>query len=189
MDRQLRGCIHAISFGLALGAALLATLPARAADGQDIQVGLWEMTMTTTRSGVPALPPSVLAKMSPEQRARVQSQAKKEAAAGPQTGVYKTCVTTQDLKDGAFRADAEDEDEDCTQKVVSQTKTLQQATLSCGGESPRNTTMRVEARDREHVKGSIEGSAGQSPFTAQINARWRGADIPADRTSPLRRSP
>jgi hypothetical protein len=161
---------------LAVVCGLSAALPARAADGLDIKVGLWETTMTTRRSGAPPIPPAALAKMSPEQRARLQAAAQKQSAEGPQTSVYKTCVTTQDLKDGAFRADPEGDDEGCTRKVVSQTKTLQQATFSCAGEMPRSSTMRVEALDREHVKGAIEGTVGPSTFKVQLSGRWLGAD-------------
>jgi hypothetical protein len=162
---------------IVLVACLGATPPARAADGLDIKVGLWEATMISNRSGAPPIPPAALAKLSPEQRARIQAAAQKEAAAGPKTHVYKSCVTTQDLKEGAFRADDEDDDgAACTHQLVSQTKTLQQASMSCTGEVPRTSTLRVEALDREHVKGVVQGTAGPSTFSMQLSARWLGAD-------------
>ena len=167
---------RAIRPTLALGAWLLAGLPAYAADGLDVKIGLWETTMTTARKGPPPMPPSMLAKLSPEQRARIQAAAQKEAASGPQSHVYKSCVTAQDIKNGAFRADEEEDEADCVYKVVSQTRTLQQATKSCSGEMPLTSTLRIEALDREHVKGSMLNTVGPSTITAQLSARWLGAD-------------
>ncbi len=156
--------------GLALAA------PALAADGLDIKTGLWETTITTQLAGAPAVPPSVLEKMSPEQRAKMLAAAKQAAARGPSTIVEKSCVTAADLQKGAFKAGTDDEDEDCTHKITAQTKSLQQMTLTCTGEMPRTAVFRVEALDREHVKGSIENVSGPSRSSLQISGRWLGND-------------
>ena len=39
----------------------------------NIKEGLWEMTVTHSMTGMPAIPPETLAKMPPEQRARIEA--------------------------------------------------------------------------------------------------------------------
>ena len=55
------------------------------------------MTVTHSMSGMPAIPnipPDVLAKMPPEQRARVEAAMK----GGPSTDVRKECITKEKLE-------------------------------------------------------------------------------------------
>lgn len=170
-----RAPIPCLSWRLCAGLLLLAA-PALAADGLDVKTGLWETTITTQMQGTPPVPPSVLEKMSPEQRARMLAAARQAAARGPQTFVEKSCVTAADLQKGAFKAGGDDEEEACTYKVTAQTRSLQQMTVSCKGEVPRTAVMRVEALDREHVKGTVENDAGASRSTLQISGRWLGSD-------------
>jgi len=59
----------------------------------NIKTGLWQLTMTTTVSGRPPIPPEALARMTPEQRAKFEAAMKARASHGPRTRTYKNCVT------------------------------------------------------------------------------------------------
>ncbi len=71
----------------------LCPLPVWAADPPfDIKAGLWDITSTVQMSGLPPVPN--LDKMSPEQRARVET-AMKNMAAAPSTNTTKSCITKE----------------------------------------------------------------------------------------------
>ena len=77
----------------------------------NVKEGLWEMTMTHSMTGMPAvpnIPPDALAKLPPEQRARVEAMMK----GGP--NVQKVCITKEKLeKHSAFSNNRGD----CTRTV------------------------------------------------------------------------
>src|SRR5208282_5648055 len=93
----------------------------------DVKEGLWEMTVTHSMSGMPAtpnIPPDVLAKMPPEQRARVEAAMK----GGPSTDVRKECITKEKLeKHSAFSNNRGD----CTRTVVNSTGSKLEVKIHC----------------------------------------------------------
>ncbi len=63
----------------------------------NVKEGLWEITVTHSMSGMPAMPsipPDALAKMPPEQRARIEAMMK----GGASTDVHKDCITKEKLE-------------------------------------------------------------------------------------------
>src|ERR1035437_7665315 len=81
--------------------------------------GLWEMTSTHTMTGMPPIPADTLAKMPPEQRARMEAAMKQSGAGVPKTDVRKHCVTKEKLeKQSAF----DDNRKDCTRTIVISTR-------------------------------------------------------------------
>ena len=68
--------------------AFLTPLAGWAADPvpMDIKPGLWESSVTTPMGGMPALPPEVLSKLTPEQLAKM-------GRGGPRMMTSKHCVT------------------------------------------------------------------------------------------------
>ena len=61
------------------GIALFAAMSAWAAgtiQPLDMKPGLWEITLTVRSSGRPPMPPEVVAKLTPEERARIEAKAK-----------------------------------------------------------------------------------------------------------------
>src|ERR1700686_5486956 len=92
----------------------------------NIKEGLWEMTVTHSMTGMPAIPPDTLAKMPPEHRARVEAAMKQSGMGGPTADVHKECVTREKLdKQLAFDDNRKDKDKDqdtaCTRTVVNAT--------------------------------------------------------------------
>ena len=77
-----------------LGVTLVAAAAAWAADPiqpLNLKPGLWQTTLTVRTDGMPPMPPELAQKLTPAQRALIDSKAKARAA-GPQTSVSKTCL-------------------------------------------------------------------------------------------------
>jgi Protein of unknown function (DUF3617) len=117
----------------------------------DVKLGLWEITSTTAMTGMamPNIPSDVLAKMTPEQRAKMQ------AAMGgtPTTTVRKVCITKEKMdKQTAFN----DDRKNCTRTVVSSSSSKVDIKMQCTEQdSTINGTIQVEALNSENVKGSV----------------------------------
>src|ERR1700686_3767474 len=84
----------------------------------NIKEGLWEMTVTHSMTGMPAIPPETLARMPPEQRPRAEAAMK----GTPTADVHKECVTKEKLeKQMAFDENRKDKDDDCIRTIVNAT--------------------------------------------------------------------
>ena len=93
----------------------------------NVKEGLWEMTVTHSMSGMPAapnIPPDALAKMPPDQRARIEAMMN----GAPSTDIRKECVTKEKIeKHSAFNANRGD----CTRTVVSSTGSKLEVKFHC----------------------------------------------------------
>ena len=117
----------------------------------NIKEGLWEMTVTHSMTGMPAIPPEALAKMPPEQRARAEAAMK----GGPTADVHKECVTKEKLeKQMAFDENRKDKDDDCTRTIVSATGSKLEMKFHCAQSSSDGTLLLVAASS-DSVKGSM----------------------------------
>ncbi|MGA2964882.1 MAG: DUF3617 domain-containing protein [Terriglobales bacterium] len=121
----------------------------------NIKEGLWEMTVTFTMTGMPAMPaipPEALAKMPPEQRARI------EGMMGGKPIVQKECITKEKLaKASAFSVSR---GADCTRTVVNSTGSKIEMKIHCEGkQGPTDGTLVVESVGSEATKGSMHTSS------------------------------
>src|SRR5690348_6570180 len=82
------------------GALLTVASVAWGAATLDVKTGLWEMTSVGETSGRPPIPAEVLAKMTPEQRAKIEQQMAAGMAAANQPHVRKECITQKALERG-----------------------------------------------------------------------------------------
>lgn len=169
--------IIAVGIAISIGA-----LPALAADNTPLKVkpGLWEMTSDSEHSGAPPIPPEALAKMSPEQREKLESAMK--GAMAPQHRVDKHCVTQADIDKGFDRMDQMGRGK-CTQNVTSSTATLRQGSFTCagaGGPGSSSGTYRFEARNPESVVGTWDMTMSNGGNTMKMKSamqgKWLGAD-------------
>ena len=67
----------------------------------DVKAGLWQVTETSTVSGLPPVTPDMqsrMDKMTPEQRARMEDMMKSRFGGTPKTTRYQKCVTTEGSK-------------------------------------------------------------------------------------------
>jgi hypothetical protein len=122
----------------------------------NLKEGLWEMTVTHSMTG---MPPDTLAKMSPEQRARMEAAMKQSGMGAPTTDVHKECVTREKLdKQLAFdenRKDKDrDRDKDCTRTIVNATGSKLEINFHCE-QSSTDATLLLEAVSSDSVKGSM----------------------------------
>lgn len=147
---------------------------ALAADTMDAKPGLWEMAMTMQMQGS-MIPQSVLDQMPKERRDRVMAQMGALAAAGPKTTTTKSCVTAEDIRKGAFSQMDDEDRRNCKLTITAQSKTLQEGTQVCTGDTPRTSHIRMEMVSREQMKGTMETSSPNGKMTVQMNGKWIAA--------------
>lgn len=140
----------------------------------DVKTGLWETTATIERSGVPPIPPEVLAKLTPEQRAKIEEKT------GAKTSVHKHCLKREELdKPLPFGRD-EKEKSACNRIMVTSSRSKQEFHVECtAGGMKQNGTVRIEAVDSENVKGSTQMSVTNGTHTMTVNATFSGKWIGA----------
>jgi len=148
-----------------------AAIGSAAADGLDVETGLWEMTYTTVVRGT-FMPQAALDKMTPEQRARFAAAQQKQDAQGPKTTTEKTCVTEEDLREGAFHSKEGKEDSNCKYTPGIRTSTVQEETMVCMGEDARHGTFKVESIGRDRIKGLYTGGGDSGNISLQFSGKW-----------------
>ena len=132
----------------------------------NVKEGLWEMTVTHSMSGMPAtpnIPPDVLAKMPPEQRARVEAAMK----GGPSTDVRKECITKEKLeKHSAFSNNRGD----CTRTVVNSTGSKLEVKIHCEEkQTSTDGTLVLETVGSDRVKGTMQAATNANGHTMNMN--------------------
>src|ERR1039458_2218253 len=133
----------------------------------NVKEGLWEMTVTHSMTGMPAMPaipPDALAKMPPEQRARMEAMMK----GGASTDVRKECITKEKLeKQMAFG----DDRKECTRTVLNSTSSKLEMKIHCerGQQGSTDGTLLVEAIGSDNVKGKMEAVTNASGKTMNMN--------------------
>jgi hypothetical protein len=133
----------------------------------NIKEGLWEMTVTHSMTGMPAIPPDTLAKMPPEQRARVEAAMKQSGMGGPTADVHKECVTKEKLdKQSAFS----DDRKECTRTVLNSTGSKLEIKVHCEEkQSSTDATLLLEAVSFDNVKGSMRSVTNTAGRTMNMN--------------------
>ena len=140
----------------------------------NIKTGAWETTITSQTSGRPPIPDDVLARMTPEQRARLD--AAKPASGQPKTIVERKCIT----KDDIFKFLPSDNEKDCKVTVVTSTASKQEGRVVCSHDNvTTNGTMRVEAVNPEAMKIDFHMTAGTGDRSMNVamtgTGKWLGA--------------
>jgi hypothetical protein len=161
-----------------IGAVIALSMAVSAADKTqplNLKLGLWQMTYTTDRSSVVSIPPELLAKLTPEQRARTEARLKARAAQGPHIDTKRFCLTEEKLNKAIFE---ENENRSCQRTIVaSSSKVLQFKQACAAADAKRTFDGRIEALDPETLKGSLKAnSAGNSANATDLLGRWIGAD-------------
>ena len=175
--------------GTALGVSLVVSLALPAATDKsqlsnvplNVKIGLWQMTYTTERNGVAvvhSIAPELLAKMTPEMRARTEARLKARAAAqGAQIETKQYCLTQDRLSKAIFNSE---ESQACQRTIVSSTAKMQQFHDECVESGIKRTADgRVEALDFDTLKGLVKmKTEGNNPLTTnvEIAGKWVGND-------------
>ena len=132
------------------------------------------MTHTTLTTGM-LIPPDVLAKMSSEQRAKLE-QAMQTRSGQPQTHVSQMCLTQKDLDQTRLIQEKNEADESqCTTKIVSKSSSKLVMGRTCPAPHASSLQMTVEAKTRESIVASIDRAReGAGKFHINIKGRWLG---------------
>lgn len=147
----------------------------------DAKVGLWETTSTTEITGMlamPQIPEEQLAKMPPEQRAKLEAMIKGRGMGGPRTNTSKSCVTRESLEKALSFGQNE---ESCTRKVVTSSSSKQEIHIECvRGKSTMTGDLTVERLDGEHARGSMvmKSAGADRPIDMKMSftSKWLSAD-------------
>jgi len=128
----------------------------------NLKEGLWEVTTTHSMSGMPAapsLPPDALAKLPPDQRAKIEAM----MSGRPSTDVRKECITKEKLaKNAMFSKDRGN----CTRTAVSSTGSKLELKIHCQEkDTASDGTLVMEALTTDGAKGTmhlVTSSDGQN---------------------------
>jgi hypothetical protein len=164
---------------LTLGVTIGFVMLAHAADpALDVKAGLWELTSTGTMSGAPPIPQEALARMTPEQRAKMESAMQEAIGRNNQPHVSKSCITQKQLEKAPNFA--ERRDKSCKQIVVSRTASVVETRVECTGPQKMSGTFHFQALSREAIHGDVSMvmSDGNKTMTSKhtIQGKWLGAD-------------
>lgn len=142
----------------------------------DVKLGLWEMNTTTTSSAQIPFPPEMLAKLSAEQRARLEEQMKAQGGEKTRTITQKHCLTKEKLEEGAFGEDRPS----CTKTVLSSTSSKMDVQIECADQGVKtHAKIKMEALNSENVKGTMhfaaQGAQQGAESDATFKAKWLSA--------------
>lgn len=142
------------------------------ADALNVKTGAWEMTTTTLITGMP-VPAEALAKMTPEQRARMEAMLAARAGK-PSTHVSKSCVTKEDLdQDSMIKSD----NVDCKKDIISRSTTKIVVTETCNAPHASTSNVTISAETPENVVANMDmmqaGASGK--IHVDVDGRWLGS--------------
>jgi hypothetical protein len=165
-----------LAVAMLLTAAAL-SLAAQKLEPLHVKPGLWEVTTNTARTGQMPISPELLAKLTPEQRARMEERMKAQGENATRARVRKSCVTKEKLE----KSNMFEERQSCKRTVVTSTGSKMEVRAEC--DSPRGTKINVstvvEALDSENIKGSMQMSASGGENAMNMNTtftgKWLGA--------------
>lgn len=133
----------------------------------DIKPGQWETRMTTDMNGPPPISPELLAKLPPEQRAKLEQRT---SALGSRTMTRKGCLTKEKLDKPTLFGN---EQRSCTYAIKTSTSRTQEISVECANEKMKsNGTVHIEALDSENVKASVHMTMSFGEKTSEINSSW-----------------
>ena len=153
----------------------------------NVKTGQWQTTVSVSSGGSLVLPSSQMAKLSPEQRARVESGMRQASRPKTSTHTNQDCLTQDELNKGtAFKSD----DKKCTQKILSSSTSKLNVEQDCLEDSmTTKTIMSLEAISPEGVKGTgtVTATSEGHTFTSNITftSHWLSASCSMDKAGAL----
>jgi hypothetical protein len=140
--------------------------------------GLWEITSAQQMKGALPVPPDVLAKMSPEQRAKIEALFKQREGQGPVTRTRKSCITQEQLSKNPFT----EERPSCQRVIVNSTPTLFEFHQECNESngSHISTDGKFELSGDTNMKGTMKMKSDNSGRTTDISIDMSGKWLSAD---------
>ncbi len=166
-----------------LGFVVISAIAVWAADKSialNVKTGLWESTTTIKVGGEIPLPPGMLERLTPEQRARLEERMKSNSGERTNTFTERHCLTKEELQKG-FKLGGTPKDAECTQTILTSTSTKAEVRMVCTIENIRGEgTIEVEASDPENVKGSghmaANGNGHAMESSSTFTSKWIGSN-------------
>jgi hypothetical protein len=145
----------------------------------NIKLGLWEIATQANISGAPPIPEDALAKMSPDQRARMQAAIQASMADVAKPKLAKHCVTQEKVAQG-FNLDRQHDSTTCQKKLVTNTSSELQLSETCP-EDNGSTSIdeHIQLSGSDQVAGTVHfiKSSGGKTMTVDstIKGQWLSA--------------
>jgi uncharacterized protein DUF3617 len=143
----------------------------------NVKTGQWQTTVLVNSGGSLALPSGQVAKLTPEQRARVESAMKQASKPKTTTHTNQDCLTQDELNKGTpFKSD----EKKCTEKVLNSSSSKLNVEQDCVEDSmATRTIMSLDAMSPELVKGTgtVTATSEGHTFTSNITltSQWLSA--------------
>jgi uncharacterized protein DUF3617 len=157
------------------GAVFVAGISAWAADKLqplNVKLGLWEMTATTKTSGEMPIPPEMLSRLSPEQRARMEAKMKAQQGDKEKTRTFKSCLTKEKMEKASLFGD---DRKNCKQTILTSTSSKMVLKAECVQEGTKSSgTIEFEAPNPENIKGAGQIGVTNGNQTMNINSTYTG---------------
>jgi Protein of unknown function (DUF3617) len=146
----------------------------------NVKEGLWETTSTKLMTGM-GVPAESLAKMSPDQRARVEAMMKENGLGTPATDVHKECITKEKLEmRSAFGSNGGGQG-DCKHTVVTSTGSKLEMKIHCEGKDHSSDgTVLMEAINSDSVKGKMQFASTSKGRNMNMEMSFTGRYLGAD---------
>jgi hypothetical protein len=136
----------------------------------NIKPGLWESTRTIKSAGQMPIPPELLNRLTPEQRARMEERMKAKSGAHTNTTTENHCVTKEEIEKDRLKLA---ETEGCTTTVLNSTSTSVKAKLVCDMQGMHAVgNLQLVAADPEHMNGSYESTMNGNGRTMNMEGTW-----------------
>lgn len=153
---------------------LVLTALAQAADPvkPNIKPGLWEVSISPHVSGEMPIPDEQLAKLTPEQRARLEEMMKPPAAGKSAPKVYKDCMTPEKIARGF---DMDRDDTSCKRKVVSSSANELTLHDECNRQDQKTVSdVHFEIKGGTQMKGKINVVVSSGAKNMTVNNTMTG---------------
>jgi hypothetical protein len=139
-----------------------------------VKTGTWESKLLVTQSGRLPIPEEVLARMTPDQRAKAEAVIRERMDSQPTTRTYQSCLTSDELNRGSiFNPDKEQ----CKQKILNSTSSKVEFEVSC--QQPQVQTsvhLTITAIDSGSVTGTgtstVTANGNTMTSNSQFSSRW-----------------
>ena len=144
----------------------------------NVKPGLWENTLSITRTGEIPIPPEMLSRLTPDQRARMEQRMKANAAAQSHTVTDKQCITQEDLqKPDILNPERQ---QHCVVKILESTSTTDSGKMSCESELGKlDGALEVKAPDPEHMNSTWHSTVASNGHIMNVDAKssskWLGS--------------
>ena len=137
----------------------------------NIKPGLWEVSVTPKMSGEMPIPEEQLAKMTPEQRARLEAAVKN---AGAKPHFYKECMTPEKIAKG-FEMDRGADEASCKRNIISSTASELTLHDECNDTKRKSSTdVHFEIKGGTQMNGKVHIVVTQSGKSMTVDSTLTG---------------